>query len=239
MNQIVRSAVLRKGSALALVAITLALAGCARSTSSNIPYATEAFNVQPDPLFPDPQQHRLGPTDLIQVAVYRAPEVSGEFRIDGLGNITMPLIGAQHLQGMTPAEAATEIKQNLEGSFYVNPDVGVVVKEAVSQRFTVDGAVNSPGLYPVGPRTTLLQALAMADGASGGAKLGRIAIFRQIDGQRMAAAFDLRAIRAGEMEDPLVYASDVIVVDGNQTRQALRDVLLTLPILGLFRPLVY
>ena len=222
-----------------LLAASLALGGCARSTSANIPYATESFHVQPDPLFPEAQTYRLGATDLIQVSVYRAPEVSGEFRIDMAGNITLPMIGATHVQGLTSAEAAEVVKKRLDGKYYVNPDVYVAVKEATSQRITIDGAVSNPGMYPIAGRTTLLQALALANGPRADAKLGRIAIFRQIDGQRMAAAFDLRAIRANEMEDPLIYASDIIVVDGDTVRPAIRDAFLALPIIGLFRPFIY
>jgi polysaccharide export outer membrane protein len=78
----------------------------------------------------------------------------------------------------------------------------------------------------------------MARGTTQDANLRRVVIFRQIDGQRMAAGFDLRAIRTAQMEDPTVYASDIIIVDGSQTRQMWRDVLQTIPILALFRPLV-
>ena len=239
MNSVGISAALKRGAGLTLLAASLALGGCARSTSSNIPYATKSFHVQPDPLFPEAQTYRLGATDLVQVTVYRAPEVSGEYRVDMVGNLTLPLIGATHVQGLTPAEAAEAVKKSLHGKYYVNPDVSVAVKEATSQRITIDGAVSKPGVYPMVGRTTLLQALAMANGPRGDAKLGKIAIFRQIDGQRMAAAFDLRAIRAAEMEDPIVYASDIIVVDGDTVRPAIRDAFLALPIIGLFRPFLY
>ena len=65
----------------------------------------------------------------------------------------------------------------------------------------------------------------------------RVAIFRQIDGQRMAAAFDLTTIRAGEDADPEVYRGDIIVVDGNSGRQAWLDVLRSLPVLSVFSPI--
>jgi polysaccharide biosynthesis/export protein len=227
-----------RAGALMLLATALMLVGCA-SGRGNIPSATAAFNVQPDPLFPETQNHRLGPSDLIHVTVYRAPEVSGEYRVDGAGNIMLPLVGVRSVLGMTPVELASALNKDLSKSYYVDPDVSVIVKESASQRFTIDGSVGAPGTYPVVGRTTLMQAVAMAKGASGSANLRRVVVFRQIEGQRMAAAFDLHAIREAKMKDPLIYASDIIVVDGSDTKRMLRDVISTLPIVALFRPFIY
>ena len=76
----------------------------------------------------------------------------------------------------------------------------------------------------------------MARGVTQDANLHRVVVFRQIQGQRMAAAFDLESIRRSEMEDPVVYASDVIVVDGDNTRRMWRDIITTIPAIALFAP---
>ena len=65
----------------------------------------------------------------------------------------------------------------------------------------------------------------------------RVAVFRQIDGKRMAAAFDLTSIRRGEMKDPQVYRGDIVVVDGSRVKAMQRQILQSLPILGFFNPL--
>ena len=238
MSLVVRSKAMTGAAGLLLLALAVLLAGCGYSRA-NIPPPTAEFNAQPDPLFAENRDHRLGPSDLVTVSVYRAPEFSGDYRIDAAGNIMVPLIGLMPVQGMTTIELAAALRERLNGRYYVNPDVSVSLKESNSQRLAVDGSVNSPGVYPVVGRTTLMEAIARAGGTTTGANLRRIVIFRQVNGQRMAAAFDLNAIREAQLEDPLVYASDIIVVDGNQTRQALRDVISTLPILALFRPLIF
>lgn len=220
-----------------LVASCLALAGCAATRRSDLAYAPPSFNVQPDDVFSEVRDYRIGPSDLLTVAVYRAPDLTADYRVDATGNIMLPLVGRIDLTGLTSTEAARTIASRLE-DYYVNPDVSITLKEMISQRITMDGAVNSPGLYPVQPGMTLMQAVAMAKGLSGGANPRRVMIFRQINGQRNVAGFDLRDIRNAQMADPLIYSSDIIIVDGNQTRQALRDVLTTIPILGLFRPFV-
>ena len=221
-----------------LLAISLALSGCGYRRA-HIPPPTAEFNQQPDPVFAENRDHRLGPSDLVTVSVYRAPEFSGDYRVDAAGNIMVPLLGLMQVQGLTTLELADRFRQQLSGRYYVSPDVSVALKESNSQRVAIDGSVGNPGVYPVVGRMTLMEAIARAGGTKTGADLERIVIFRQIQGQRMVAVFNLNAIRQAQAEDPLVFASDIIIVDGNTTRQALRDVISTLPLVALFRPFIF
>lgn len=239
MNSVARPESVGRMLALILVAVSFVLSGCAASRRSDIAYAPASFNRPPDnDIFQVARDHRLGPLDLVTVTVYRAPEVTGDFRVDQLGNLTMPLIGQVPVMGMTTSELTAEIRRRLNAGLYVNPDVSVALKETPGQTITVDGSVSAPGVYPVNSRTTLMQAIAMARGVSQNANLRRIVVFRQIGGQRQAAGFDLQAIRQSQMEDPVLYPSDIVIVDGNETRQTWRDVLSAIPILALFRPLI-
>jgi polysaccharide export outer membrane protein len=61
-------------------------------------------------------------------------------------------------------------------------------------------------------------------------------VFRTIKGQRMAAAFDLSAIRRAEAEDPMIYGNDIVVVDGSRGRALFRDIMTVFPLLAIFRP---
>ena len=74
----------------------------------------------------------------------------------------------------------------------------VNLKETVSQVITVDGQVTEPGLYPVVGRMTLMRAVATAKGLSEFAKLNDVVVFRTVKGQKLAALYDLHAIRRGE-----------------------------------------
>ncbi|MDQ4087619.1 MAG: polysaccharide export protein [Pseudomonadota bacterium] len=227
-------------ASLAVLLLSILLGGCAASRSEHVQYAPPSFNVQPDATTVAAQrEHRLGPNDLVTVTVYRAPEVTGDYRVDQLGNISMPLLGSIAALGLTADELSRQIRQRLDGQFYVNPDVNVALKETTPQTITIDGSVGQPGVYPVTGRTTLMQAVAMARGTTSNANLRRVIVFRQIQGQRQAAGFDLRAIRQSQMEDPVLYPSDIVVVDGSDTRQTWRDVISAVPILALFRPLIF
>jgi len=117
-----------------------------------------------------------------------------------------------------------------------NPDIRVGVKSSTRQAVTVDGSVGKVGPVPVLGSMSLLQAVASAGGTTENANPRRVAIFRQIGGQRQAAAFDLTAIRRGEAPDPRVYAGDIIIVDGSATKALQRQLLNSLPILSIFKP---
>lgn len=179
--------------------------------------------------------YRIGPTDLLKVTVFQVPDLSfDEIRVDAAGNIQMPLIGSVRAADRTPAQLSVDIQELLGTRYLRNPQVTVTVAEAASQKVTVDGAVTRPGVYLMRGRTTLLQAVAMAEGASRGARLSSVALFRTIDNRRAVAVFDLAAIRAGEAEDPVIKGDDIVVVDSSPYYAAFREIAAIVPAIGAF-----
>lgn len=178
--------------------------------------------------------YRLGPMDVLEVAVYQLEELNRSVRVNSKGMISLPLLGPIRAAGKTVPELESEIASLLEKDYLQNPQVTLYVKEFTSQRITVEGAVKSPGIFPLSGRTSLLQAIVIAGGVNEFANPRGIIIFRVIEGKRMAAVFDLRLIRGGNAEDPLVYGDDLIVIDESGTKSAYRDFLKTMPLLGLF-----
>lgn len=179
--------------------------------------------------------YRIGVGDKINVRVFQVPDLSFDnLVIDTSGNVQMPLIGAVRGSGMTPGEMATDIATRLSARYLRDPQVTVTVTEAASQKITVDGAVTKPGVYEMRGSTSLLQAVAMAEGPSRVADMTKVAVFRTIDGRRSVALFGLVAIRQGRAEDPPVYGDDVIVVDTSRLNSALREAVGALPALAAF-----
>ncbi len=218
------------------VAFALGLSACA-SRPGNVAYDPEGFgppDVESVEIAQGPQ--RIGPLDKVRVNVFQVEELSGEFEVDAAGRIAFPLIGLIEAQGRTAPELAQHIADRLGERYLRSPNVQVAITEAVQQTITVDGSVNQPGVVPVRGAITLMRAVALARGTTQDANPGRVIVFRTINGQRMAAAFDLRAIRRAEAEDPLIYGNDIIVVDGSRGRALFRDILASVPILGIFRP---
>jgi polysaccharide export outer membrane protein len=182
-----------------------------------------------------PAEYRLGVGDKLDVRVFQVADLSfAELVVDTSGNINMPLIGAVRAAGRTGGEISTDIAGRLAARYLRNPQVTVTVKEAASQKITVDGAVTRPGVYEMRGSTSLLQAVAMAEGPSRVADLTKVAVFRSIDGRRSVAVFDLSAIRQGRATDPQVLGDDVIVVDTSRLNSALREVVGALPAFSAF-----
>ena len=108
--------------------------------------------------------YKVGPEDLLEIGVYGQKELQRFVRVNGSGDITMPLIGVVQIAGLTPQQVESRL-QELYGSNYLrNPQVSVFVKEYRHQKVAVTGAVKKPGGYEmIGPRT-LLEMLALAGG---------------------------------------------------------------------------
>ncbi|NIJ19285.1 polysaccharide export outer membrane protein [Sphingomonas naasensis] len=174
----------------------------------------------------------IGPFDKLVIDVFGVPELSQkEFQTDAGGRISFPLAGVIEAAGKTPPEIEDVIEQRLRGRYVRDPQVTVNLKETVSQVITVDGAVREPGLYPVIGQMTLMRAVATAKGLSEFAKQEDVVIFRTVSGQRMAALYNLKAIRRGMYDDPQLYANDVVVVGESQARKLFRDALSVVPLL--------
>ncbi len=218
-----------------LVCLLLAT-GCAPSLrGTNVRTGEDAYKLIPPP---SPEtaamDYVIGPLDVIAINVFNEPEVSSAgIPVDAVGNLALPLIGRIRASGLTATQLADTLRSGY-GRYYVDPQVTVIVTSSVSQRVTVQGQVKKAGLYDVRGGTTLLDAIALAEGESEDAKLQEVLIIRTIDGQRSAAMFDLNRIRRGDDPDPAILGKDVIVVGHSNVKQAWHDTLRAAPLLNIF-----
>ena len=230
----------RLGILCVAVMLFLVLSGCVGMRGGSIPYDVEQFGAPDSPvLLTEEADYRIAPADTLRVNVFQVQELSGDYEVDLLGNIAMPLIGNVKAADLTTTELDELVTARLSEKYLQNPDVSIGLKASARRNVTVDGAVNQPGMYAINGPTTLLQAISMARGTSPDSNPRRVAIFRTIEGKRAAAAFDLHSIRNGEMQDPAIYAGDIVVVDGSRIRQAQQQILMSLPIIGMFNPLIF
>jgi polysaccharide biosynthesis/export protein len=98
--------------------------------------------------------------------------------------------------------------------------------------------VKKPGIFPTTGKVSLLQAIALAEGLNEVADASGILLFRTVNNKRMAARFDLKQVRSGKVQDPMLQAGDIVMVDESATRTTLRDVKDALPLTGLFQLLL-
>lgn len=228
---------IRPVSALTLVAAMMVLAGCAGSRGGPVAYSRADF-VAPDlpRMTSSTDQHLLRPGDIVTVNVFQVEAVSGDREVDAAGQVQIPLIGAVPAQGQTITQLAADLTKRLDATYLRSPRVEVLLKTVRPQLVTIDGSVKQAGVYPIPGNITLLQAISLARGPDVNANIKRVVVFRQIDGRRQAAAFDLSTIRAGEDPDPVIHGDDLIVVDGSASRQMFRDFVSTFPLFAIFRP---
>lgn len=216
--------------------VAFVLAACS-STPAPAPLgAPLAMAALASPATPvDDAAYRIGAGDQLGIVVFQVPDLSvKEIRVDGQGNIQLPLIGSVRATGQTPAQLSDFIAARLNARYLQNARVSVTVSEAASQKVTVDGAVTKPGVYSMQGRTSLLQAVAMAEGPTDVASLDQVVVFREVEGERRAATMNLAEIRNGQAPDPLMQGDDIIVVGTSRNRVRLREIVTALPALSVF-----
>lgn len=216
----------------------LMVAGCAGSglktlggdRSVTVVQASELPAPGRSDIISEDRPYLIGPFDKLLIDVFGIEELSKkEVQTDASGRISFPLAGIVEAAGRTPAEVEKILEQRLASAYVRDPQVTVNLKETVSQVVTVDGQVKEPGLYPVIGKMTLMRAVATAKGAAEFAKLEDVVIFRTVKGQKLAALYNLKAIRRGTYEDPEVFANDVVVVGDSSARRLFKDALQVLP----------
>lgn len=217
---------------IVVLSCALALMGCAGSNSSGAaadPTSNEAW------VTAYAGDYRIGAADVLAISVYQVPDLSmEEALVDATGGVSLPLIGTVDAAGLTTQELSNSIEEAYARQYLRDPRVNIRLVRSASQKVTVDGAVKKPGVYAMSGRTTLLQAVAMAEGVNRTGRLNRVAVFRTIDNRRAVAVFDLSAIRQGLAGDPVLQGEDVVVVDTSRLSQALQDVVSVLPGLAVF-----
>jgi polysaccharide biosynthesis/export protein len=226
-----------------LVAMSVAIgaiviAGCADTRGGSIPYdrvlgAPDAQVVQTLS-----ENYRIAPLDKLSIKVFKADDLSGDYDVDLAGHISLPLVGEVEAANLTTAELDQRLTSALGSKYFEHPDVSVAIKQSTAHVVTVDGAVNQAGQFQLAGPTTLIQSVALARGTSPDANPRRVAVFRTIGGKRQAAAFDLTAVRRGESPDPQIYPGDIIVVDGSKIKELQRQIMQTVPLLGIFSPVL-
>ena len=109
------------------------------------------------------EPYRLGPGDVIKVEM---PQISGSGErttVGPDGKVYYSIIAGVNVWGMTLSEAKAAMEKGLE-ALYRRPVVSVTLVTVESQRFWILGRVKSPGSYPLATPTTLLEAIAGANG---------------------------------------------------------------------------
>lgn len=152
----------------------------------------------------------VGPSDILQITVWKEPDLTSPVtvRIDGM--ITVPLLGDVQAAGRTPSQLADTLAEGLK-QYVETPRVTVGVNQTNSARFYVLGQVTKSGEFPMSGPTTVLQALALAGGFRDFAKTDNIVIVRR---DQTVVPVNYKRITDGRdlSQNVLLLPEDTIVV---------------------------
>lgn len=177
--------------------------------------------------------YRIGAQDVVDISVFQVAELSKQAQVSDGGTINLPLIGEVSVVGRTAQEVERDLTKRLGAKYLQNPQVTVMVKEYNSQQITVDGSVKKPGVIPLRGKTSLMQAIALANGFDDKAD-DTAMVFRMTEKGRTGARFDVAEIRAGKAEDPMLQSGDVVVVGSSNMKEYFNAFTKLLPLMGIF-----
>ena len=147
-------------------------------TGMTLPAGAAAEIPKPPPAAsPGPSEYRLGPEDVIEVFVWKEPDLTTTVVIRPDGRISLPLANELQASGKTAVELQQEITEKLR-QFIAQPVVNVMVKQVNSLKISVLGEVRKPDVYRIKNRVTVLDAIAMAGGFTDLARPNRVIVLR-------------------------------------------------------------
>lgn len=159
--------------------------------------------------------YKIGVGDVLEIITWKEPDFSRSdvlVRLDG--KITLPMLDDILAAGKPPSQLKENIETLLK-HYIETPNVTVIVRQPVSQRFYILGEVQRVGEYPLGKKLTIVQAFAMAGGFTEWATKKEILLFRKIKGKKTKVIkVDYKEIVRGEGLDQNIeiMADDTIIV---------------------------
>jgi polysaccharide export outer membrane protein len=160
-----------------------------------------------------PDEYIIGPEDVLQIHVWKQPDLSVTVPVRSDGKISTPLINEIQASGLTPNQLRENIAERLM-KFIDEPTVSVIVTEINSLKISVSGNVNSPGIFKISDKVSLVEAISLAGGVTRLAQTKKIRIIRIKDNAKRVYQVNYKAIVSdGELDqDILIYPGDSVLV---------------------------
>lgn len=158
-------------------------------------------------------RYEVQPSDVLQVSVWREPELTQQVLVRPDGAFSFPLAGDISAVGKTVEELRLELIERL-GRYIPDLVVTVTVLEIRGNKIYVIGQVNQPGEFIVNPRVDVMQALSLAGGTTPFASPSEIFVLRRDNGQQRRLPFNFDAVLRGRdlEQNVLLRTGDVVVV---------------------------
>lgn len=160
-------------------------------------------------------EYVIGAEDVLDITVWRNPDLSRQVQVRPDGRISMPIIRDVVAVGKTPTRLAEEMTNRLK-EYVQNPVVAVTLNQVNSSNIFLLGEIAKPGKYPLKSKTTLLQGITMAGGFKETAARNQLVIFRFTEVapglKRFTASYDDIVLRSGIADNFELKPGDTLVV---------------------------
>jgi polysaccharide biosynthesis/export protein len=165
------------------------------------------------PAFAQEQSYAVKPGDLLQVAVWKEPELQRPVLVRPDGQFSFPLAGEIDARGKSVSDLQKLLSERLK-RFIADPVVTVSIQEVKGNKVYVIGQVTKPGEFIVNPSVDVMQALSMAGGLTPFANQGSIVVLRRRSGAQTAIPFRYADVLKGRelQQNIMLEAGDVVVV---------------------------
>jgi len=157
--------------------------------------------------------YHIGPGDVLEISVWKDPELSRELVVPPDGIISFPLVGSIDVTDLAVPELKKVVAQKLS-EFVPDVTVTVMLLEIKSLKAYVIGKVNNPGEFEINMETNVMQILSKAGGLNPFASKGNIKILRQRDNKIINIPFDYGDVEKGKnlAQNIILQSGDVVVV---------------------------
>src|SRR5215468_9686994 len=191
----------RGKTAILLMIALLSSFACSQENSkaNESPKPSAGDKASSEPASVVPPDYVIGADDMLQISVWKEPDLTESLPVRSDGKISMPLLNDVVAAGLTPTQLADSISTKLK-KFIADPRVTVVVTAMNSRRIYVMGEVAHTGMMPLQPNMTVLQALASA-GFTQFANTKGIYVLRMENGKQQKIPVPYRALIKGEAID--------------------------------------
>lgn len=158
-------------------------------------------------------EYVIGEADVLNINVWKEPEISQSVVVRPDGKVSLPLIGEVLLSGLTPVQAQQLLATKFQ-SFLTNPHVTVTVTDIRSKVVFITGEVGKPGAYPLLTPTTILQLITNAGGLGEFANKKGIFVLRTVEGKQQRLPFNYSKVLKGEKPEQniLLRPGDTVVI---------------------------
>lgn len=148
--------------------------------------------------------YKIGPEDILNVAVWKEPDFSAIVPVRPDGNISLPLLGDVPAVGKTPGGLAAELTVLLK-KYVAEPRVTVMISAINSRRVFLLGEIARPGPIMMSPGMTVLQAVAAAGGPTAYANSKKMYVLRKLGNTQTRLPFNYKeAIKGNSPEQNIV-----------------------------------